>query len=275
MTRTRAGIAVPSVDVGLVVLVEGESDRAAVEAAAALCELDLRSLDAVVLSMDGVTNIRHHLRRHGPARDRRRILGLYDSAESSVVGRALAEYPEMSAEAVVRLESGDPILLAQHGFQVCRRDLEDELIRAIGTRGVIDIIDSTGERRAWHSMQQQPAQRDRPVADQLRRWLGSGATRKIRYAPLLVAALPPERLPEPLSALLTTIAAAGPRGRGINRPGDGRPSDAVSTSRVTPRPRSSSWWPPSRPDADAAKFTNFSAGPRPAATRGDGGDRPP
>lgn len=223
VTRTRAGIAVPSVDAGLVVLVEGESDRAAVEAAATLCRLHLRSLDAVVLSMDGVTNIRHHLRRHGPAGDRRRILGLCDSAESSVVGRALAECPDMPAETVDRLESGDPILLAQHGFQVCRRDLEDELIRAIGTPGVIDIIDANGERRAWHSMQQQPAQRDRPVADQLRRWLGSGARRKIQYAPLLVAALPPERLPEPLSALLTAIAtgglAAATRGDG----GDGRP----------------------------------------------------
>lgn len=208
VTRTRAGIAVPSVDAGLVVLVEGESDRAAVEAAAAFWQLDLRSLDAVVLSMDGVTNIRHHLRRHGPAGDRRRILGLCDSAESSVVGRALAEYPDMSAEPVVRLESGDPILLAQHGFQVCREDLEDELIRAIGTRGVIDIIEANGERRAWHSMQQQPAQRDRPVADQLRRWLGSGATRKIRYALLLVAALPPERLSPPLVQLLEQVVGS-------------------------------------------------------------------
>lgn len=164
--------------------------------------------------MDGVTNIRHHLRRHGPAGDRRRVLGLCDSAESSVVGRALAEYPGISAPDVDRLDSGDPILLARHGFQVCRRDLEEELIRAIGTRGVIDVIDATGERRAWHSMQQQPAQRDRPVADQLRRWLGSGATRKIRYAPLLIAELPPERLPEPLSALLTAISTAGLGGQG-------------------------------------------------------------
>jgi hypothetical protein len=205
VTRIRVGIAVPSVDASLVVLVEGESDRAAVEAAALLCRIDLLRLDAVVLSMDGVTNIRHHLRRHGPAGDRRRILGLCDSAESPVVGRALAEYSDMSPEAVAGLESGDPILLAHHGFQVCRRDLEDELIRAIGTRGVIDIIDAVGERRAWHSMQQQPAQRDRPVADQLRRWLGSGARRKIQYAPLLIAALPPERLPTPLSALLAAI----------------------------------------------------------------------
>ncbi|WP_353651305.1 ATP-dependent endonuclease [Nakamurella sp. A5-74] len=214
MTRTRAGIAVPSVDAGLVVLVEGESDRAAVEAAASLCRVDLRTLDAVVLSMDGVTYIRHHLRRHGPAGDRRQILGLCDSAESSVVGRALAENCDGSAENTHRLRAGDPILLAHHGFQMCRRDLEDELIRAIGTRGVIDVIEATGERRAWHSMQQQPAQRDRPVADQLRRWLGSGATRKIRYAPLLIAALPPERLPEPLSALLTAIATAGLGGQG-------------------------------------------------------------
>lgn len=205
VTRTRAGIAVPSVDAGVVVLVEGESDRAAVEAAASLRRLDLGFCDAVVLSMGGVTNIRHHLRRHGTAGDRHRILGLCDSAESSVVGRALAENCDGSTEGAHRLHSGEPILLAHHGFQVCHRDLEDELIRALGTREVMDIIEATGERRAWHSMQQQPAQRDRPVADQLRRWLGSGATRKIRYAPLLVASLPPERLPEPLNALLAAI----------------------------------------------------------------------
>lgn len=201
----RGGVVVPDVEAHTVVLVEGESDGAAVHAAAALAGLDLRLLDVAVVAMGGVTNIRHHLGRLGPP-GLHTILGLYDSAEAAVIGRALADSSATTARADHRLCEGDPVLLAQHGFQVCHRDLEDELIRAVGTDGVIATIAAAGELRAWHSMQQQPAQRGRPVEDQLRRWLGSGATRKIRYAPLLVDALPPERLPPPLLALLATVS---------------------------------------------------------------------
>jgi hypothetical protein len=53
------------------------------------------------------------------------------------------------------------------------------------------------------SLQRQPNWRDQPAAAQLRRFLGSGARRKLRYARLLAGAADLDRLPRPLDALLT------------------------------------------------------------------------
>jgi hypothetical protein len=55
------------------------------------------------------------------------------------------------------------------GFFVCTIDLEDELIRALGTGQVEQIIKARGELRSLRTLQRQPAQRDRPAPDQLRR----------------------------------------------------------------------------------------------------------
>ena len=48
-----------------------------------------------------------------------------------------------------------------------------------------------------------PEWRDRATEDQLRRFMGSGARRKIRYARLLVDALDLERVPRPLDGALS------------------------------------------------------------------------
>ena len=47
-----------------------------------------------------------------------------------------------------------------------------------------------------------PAWRVRATEEQLRRFMGSGARRKIRYARLLVDALDLERVPRPLDRVL-------------------------------------------------------------------------
>ena len=52
-------------------------------------------------------------------------------------------------------------------------------------------------------MQKQPAWRGRPVEEQLRRFFGSGARRKIRYARFLVEALDLARVPRPLELVLS------------------------------------------------------------------------
>jgi hypothetical protein len=81
------------------------------------------------------------------------------------------------------------------GFYTCVVDLEDELIRALGAATVEDIIESQGEIAAFRTLQKQPEWRGQSVEAQLRLFLGSGATRKIRYARLLVDALDPARIP--------------------------------------------------------------------------------
>ena len=67
-------------------------------------------------------------------------------------------------------------------FFVCRADLEDELIRALGVDGVLQVIEAAGDGPSWRRMRAQPAQRDRPVEQQLRRFMGTRSGRKERYA---------------------------------------------------------------------------------------------
>ena len=89
------------------------------------------------------------------------------------------------------------------GFYVCVNDLEDELIRAVGT-GVEALFDSQGDLGSL--LQNQPAWRGREPGEQMRRFLGAGSRRKLRYARLLVeAAVGRDILPRPLDALLTAV----------------------------------------------------------------------
>jgi hypothetical protein len=88
----------------------------------------------------------------------------------------------------------------QLGFYVCVADLEDELIRALGVPAV--------ERSSLRTLQKQPDWRGRAPEEQLRRFLGSGGSRKIEYAPLLVQALDLDRVPRPLDRVLMHVTAA-------------------------------------------------------------------
>ena len=65
------------------------------------------------------------------------------------------------------------------GFYVCDVDLEDELIRALGTAAVEAIVDAQGELGTFRTFQHQPAQRGRPAEAQLRRFMGTASGRKI------------------------------------------------------------------------------------------------
>jgi hypothetical protein len=85
---------------------------------------------------------------------------------------------------------------------VCVVDLEDELIRALGAERVREILEAEGDLGAFRTLQKQPEWRGRPVEEQLRRWLGSGARRKLRYACLLVDALDLDRVPKPLAGVI-------------------------------------------------------------------------
>ena len=91
---------------------------------------------------------------------------------------------------------------APAGLFVCDADLEDELIRAIGTDAMRAFIDDQGEGQAFDAFQRQPFQRGRPVAAQLRRFIGTKSGRKIRYGAALVDAIPLTAMPPPLTGLL-------------------------------------------------------------------------
>ncbi len=188
----------PSIgDAHTVVLVEGVSDRAAVDALARRRGRDLAAEGVAVLAMGGATNVRRFLERYGPHGLDRRIGGLCDEAETGVFLRGLE-----------RAGFGDGLSRADLetlGFQVCVSDLEDELIRALGVPAVERILDERGDLRSFRTFQQQPAQQGKSDHARLRRFLGSGAGRKIEYGAALVQGLDPTRVPPPLDRLLAHL----------------------------------------------------------------------
>jgi len=177
-----------------VVLVEGISDQIAVETLAARRGRDLSADHVVVVPTGGVHGITRYLAQFGPAGAGLRLAGLCDVGEEDVVRRGLA-----SAGIGAPRTRAD---MGALGFYVCVEDLEDELIRAIGTARVEELVDSQGDRGSFRSLQRQPEWRGQPAEAQLRRFLGSGARRKLRYARLLAGALDLDRLPDPLDGLL-------------------------------------------------------------------------
>ncbi|GAA3208256.1 TOPRIM nucleotidyl transferase/hydrolase domain-containing protein [Dactylosporangium siamense] len=174
------------------VLVEGISDQIAVETAAAARGRDLDAERVVVVPIGGAHAIGRLVPTLGPVR----LAGLCDLREEGLFRRGLAT------------ASSTPL-----GVCVCVDDLEDELIRAVGVAGVEALFDAQGDLGSLRSMQRQPAWRDRPAPAQLRRFLGAGSRRKLRYASLLVeAAAARDALPGPLDGLLAVIASGTRRG---------------------------------------------------------------
>ncbi|MDR2983700.1 MAG: ATP-dependent endonuclease [Nocardiopsaceae bacterium] len=182
------------------VLVEGISDQIAVETLAARRGRDLTGEGVVILPIGGASAITRFLTQLGPGGAGLRLAGLCDLGEEDIFRRGLSTAGIGSPRTRTEMED--------LGFYVCVEDLEDELIRATGAAGVEAIFTSQGDLGSFRSLQRQPEWRGRPIDDQLRRFLGSGASRKLRYARLLVESIDLDRVPRPLDAVL---ASAWPR----------------------------------------------------------------
>lgn len=170
------------------VLLEGLSDLAAVEALVARRGRDLAAEGVCVVSMGGAMNIGRYATLLGPPGLGLRLAGLCDERERSFYDRGLTR-----AQA------------SERDVFVCAADLEDELIRALGTERVEEIVRDEGDLRPWQTFLHQPAQHGRPRQQQLRRFLGTKKGRKIRYGTLLVEALDPGQVPAPLDDLLASV----------------------------------------------------------------------
>jgi hypothetical protein len=182
----------------LLVLVEGESDAGAVRAVAALLDCDLARHDIRVASADGVTNFPQLLAQFVQEHPGAPFCGMYDTADERHVRRALRA-------AAVPVEPGES--LESFGFCACTADLEAELIRALGAAGVEGVIAAQGELASLRRFQAMPQHRGTPVAQQLRRFMGTRATRKIRSAQRLVEAIGLAGLPRPLMLLAARLRA--------------------------------------------------------------------
>jgi hypothetical protein len=167
-----------------VVLVEGISDRLALEAVARRGAVDLAGAGIEIVPMGGAHAIARFARRYADTC----VAALCDAGERDVFRRA-----------------GIP----DDALFACDVDLEDELVRAAGAGTVEALLAEHGDASPFRTFQRQPAWRGRPLAAQLRRFLTSSDRRKFRYIPLILGALPPERIPEPLAGVLGYALSPG------------------------------------------------------------------
>jgi hypothetical protein len=180
-----------------IVLVEGLSDQRALEALAGRRGRDLEAERITVMPIGGAQAIDRVLLRFQAGRSDVRLAGLCDAGEEPRFRRALERAGLGSGLSRARME--------RLGFYVCDADLEDELIRALGPALVERVVDAQGELGSFRTLQKQAPWRGRPPEEQLRRFMGSGGSRKIRYAQLLVEALDPARVPRPLDRVLNHV----------------------------------------------------------------------
>ncbi|MFL5913293.1 MAG: TOPRIM nucleotidyl transferase/hydrolase domain-containing protein [Gaiellaceae bacterium] len=164
-----------------VVLVEGASDRIALETLARRQGRDLAREGVSIVAIGG----------------------------AQAVGRVVEDLRGTEVSIAGLCDAGEEALFRRAGFDsnlyVCHADLEDELIRALGTDAVEAILDANGDLGSFRTLQKQAVWRGRPVEDQLRRFMGSGARRKGRYAALLVEALDLSAMPRPLVGVLVGV----------------------------------------------------------------------
>jgi hypothetical protein len=180
-----------------VVLVEGLSDRCAVEALAERRGRDLHAERVSVVPIGGAQAIGQFLDLFGPAGLDVRLAGICDAGEEGDFRRGLER-----AGLGAKLTRTD---MERLGFFVCSADLEDELIRALGAESVVRVVEAEGELGSFRTLQKQPGWRGRSADQQLRRFIGSGSGRKIRYARLLVDALDLTQAPRPLDLALAHV----------------------------------------------------------------------
>jgi hypothetical protein len=159
-----------------VVLVEGVTDRLALEAVAARLCLDLGGIEIVPIG--GAQAVR----RVAAEYEGEHVVGMCDAGEERFFRRVL----------------GDATF-------VCHKDLEDELLRAVGVPRVEELLEAQGELTTFRHFQNQPAWRGRSAAEGLPRWLQSADQR--RFLPLLVEMLEPDELPAPLAGVLAAARA--------------------------------------------------------------------
>jgi hypothetical protein len=160
-----------------VILVEGITDRIALEAVAAKLGRDLARDGVEIVPIGGAQAIGRVSARY----EGERVAGLCDAPEERWFRRALGG-----------------------AVYVCTINLEDELIRALGAARVEEVVAAEGDLETFRNFQNQPAWRGRSTESQLLRWMHNG-NRHQRYPPLLVAALERERIPAPLTGVLAHV----------------------------------------------------------------------
>jgi hypothetical protein len=192
---------VPPAGASTWVLLEGASDVAAVRALAARAGVPLDGSRVRLVDMGGATNVRRHLLDAARAPASPRVLGMCDIKEAGFFVRALRD---------LGCEVTSAQALPDWGFQLCDRDLEDELMRALGPGPVRAVLEHLGLTDRFAVFTQQPAWAARDFHEQAHRFAGVASGRKELMAQALALALHPRSLPAPLRGLLDDLSGSGP-----------------------------------------------------------------
>jgi hypothetical protein len=192
--RTRGQTTAHTASARAVVLVEGTSDKHALEALAARRGRDLAAEGVSVVPIGGAQAIGNVLAELGPRGRGVRLAGLCDAAEERHFRRALERAGFGSDIGRDEMEA--------LGFYVCEADLEDELVRSLGAEAVEQVIEAEGEHASFRTFQKQLEKRGLTREAQLHGFMWN---RKIRYASLLVEALDLGNVPRPLDRVLAHV----------------------------------------------------------------------
>jgi hypothetical protein len=180
-----------------VVLVEGVSDQIALEVVAERQGRALRADGTFIVPTGGATNFGRFLAIFGPGGLDVRLAGLYDSPVEDRIRRSL----QTAGVGPVDPREG----LEAVRFYRCVTDLEDEMIRALGPPRVEEVVAAERELSSFRKLQGMPFHRQRPLAEQLHRFIGAHSGRKYRYARSLALSLDLTDLPRPLARLLEHV----------------------------------------------------------------------
>ena len=181
-------------DARTVVLVEGVSDKIALETLARRRGRDLEAESVSVVPAGGAHAMGRLLRAYGPQGSNLGLAGLCDAGEEDELRIALERAGFGSGLGRVEME--------RLGFYVCEADLEDELVRSLGDAAVLEILAAHRKLASFRTYQKQPAHRARSTEQQLRGFLTNW---KIRLAAPLVEALDLSRVPRPLDGVLAHV----------------------------------------------------------------------
>jgi OLD-like protein len=176
------------------VLVEGVSDKVALETLARRRGRDLAAESVSVVPVGGAQAFGRFLSLYGPRGSSVRLAGLCDAGEEGQLRRALERAGFGLGLGRTEME--------RLGFYVCEADLEDELVRCLGAPVVERVLAAHGILGSFRTYQKQLAHRRRTHEEQLRGFLNNW---KVRLAAPLVEALDLSRVPRPLDGVLAHV----------------------------------------------------------------------
>ena len=176
-----------------VVLVEGVTDYQAVRLIAITLGRNLDAEGVAVLPLDGGGSLKIYLELLGPAGLDVDLAGLCD-ADYEQDWKAKLTGVGLPASTRQDMETA--------GFFVSSRDLEDELIAALGTTNTQVVISNDGAAGDFQQFANGAAQQGEPLAEQLRAFVQK---KKTRWTPQLAAAVTPAAIPPSIAALLAHV----------------------------------------------------------------------